>query len=364
MIKKVLLFLIFLSFSLGQLGRISFLDQQINFYFYELFLAVFCFFKLLNLNKKKIINKLINLKIIFIFLGYLLFSFFLNINQFTGIENLISFLYWLRLSFYFLVLITLDEEDLKFGIRIFFYLTVISSLIQYFLYPNLRNLIYLGWDPHQFRLFGLFFDTYLAGAIYGLGFFYFLYSPKKTFLDYMMLFFYFIFIFMTFSRITYISLFFTLFIYYFFYQKRKRFFIFLFSAALVIIILLPKPSGAGVDLGRFFSIKSRMVDYQLGLNWWQKKPIFGWGYNRIRYLKKDLFSHSGASFHSSFLIILVTAGLIGLILFILTLAKIVKGNQQAIFYLLFLIICSLTDNVLLHPFILFLFFSMIKKQDF
>ena len=80
--------------------------------------------------------------------------------------------------------------------------------------------------------------------------------------------------------------------------------------------------------------------------------------NLIEETGSDL-THSGASFHSSFLIILVTSGLIGLTLFILVLIRLAGINEISRFAVLFLSLFSLSDNILLHPFVLFLFFSLI-----
>lgn len=49
-------------------------------------------------------------------------------------------------------------------------LLAIAGLIQVFGYPDLRNLFYLGWDPHYRRVFSTLFDPNFAGIIYALTF--------------------------------------------------------------------------------------------------------------------------------------------------------------------------------------------------
>ena len=193
--------------------------------------------------------------------------------------------------------------------------------------------------------------------MYGLIFFY-LFFQKRNLLNSILLLVYFVFVLVTFSRIGYLSFLLTLGL---IYLKRdiKKFLLIIFFA-LLILFLIPKPSGEGVNLARIFSIKSRMVDYQTALKVWKKSPIVGIGYNRIRYYKKDLVSHSGASFHSSFLIVLVTTGLIGLSLFILSLKNMIEINEYSQYLVYYVAIVSLADNALLHPFILFLLLGLIS----
>ncbi len=39
------------------------------------------------------------------------------------------------------------------------------GLIQFFMYPDLRNLMYLGWDPHYYRLFSTLLDPNYMGLL-------------------------------------------------------------------------------------------------------------------------------------------------------------------------------------------------------
>ena len=129
--------------------------------------------------------------------------------------------------------------------------------------------------------------------------------------------------------------------------------------------LAERSGGEGVNLLRTSTIQSRMVDYDQGLKLWQKNPVLGVGYNRIRYFKQDLgeelrgASHAGASFHSSYLIILVTTGVIGLVAFVYWLWTTSKISNFALISAVFLGVYSLFDNILLHPFILFLWPTLI-----
>jgi hypothetical protein len=232
-------------------------------------------------------------------------------------------------------------------------LTIISTFIQYFFYPDLRNLFYQGWDPHLYRTFGVFFDTSIAASIFGI----FFLTTNQSFIKII----YLILTALSFSRSTYLGISLTL-IYSFINQKqfKKIILFFVFFAALVFFI--PKPSGEGVNLKRLYSITSRVEDYRIGFSFWKNKPLIGYGYNRIRYIKNNISVHSGAAFSSSFLTVLVSSGILGLLSFIYVLWSLRKTNKVAPVLLIFLSIVSLFDNVLLHPFILFLLFINLSDK--
>lgn len=350
-------------FALGQLGRMSFLNQQINVYLYELAL---CFTLVLFFLKYRLKPLQVKNKLLFVsFFISLLFSYIINLSSFYPIANAVALLYLLRLLMYGCFIVYLSCHRLCYR-RSLFYLTatiIISGFLQYFLYPDLRNLFYSGWDPHLYRMFGTFFDTNIAGAVYGLLFFFTLINfPKgqmmiKTALLLLLT----IAISLTFSRSLYAAFLVTLFIY-FWRHKQLKIAIGMLVFFLFLIMVIPKPSGEGVNLGRWFSINARLQDDQAAFKIWSKQPVFGYGYNRIRYLKVDNpseINHAAASFHSSFLIVLVTNGIIGLVLFLLVILRWFGGNNDASYYAIPIIIMSLFDNVLLHPFIIFLLSLMI-----
>jgi len=381
---RYLIYLLFFLLSFGQLGRISFLDQQANIYLHELMMG---FVVIGHMGQIRQIRLIGIWKWTFFFLTVLLLSLINNFWQFNLQQNLIGFLYWGRLVLYFVFFLILfnwgskgSEENkgvLKRGLDIFATLTVIFSYLQYFLYPNLRNLYYLGWDPHHYRVFGLFFDTSITGIILVMMFFWVAEWRNIGFIRPISLIGLIGLILLTYSRITYISFIVGL-IYYFLVTPRRSpsrlrqgsggpvghlrdsVLILLFS---VLIFLLPRPFGEGVKLERIFTIEARAVDFKVGLKLWLEKPILGYGYNRLRYVRKmDNLSHSATAFSSSFLTILVASGVIGLIGLIGLIGGMFKqGNQLTKTIILVVITASLFDNVLLNNFVLLLllvFFSI------
>jgi len=369
-LHKFFIFAVCSTFLIGQIGRISLLGQQINMYVYEPVLFIYTVY-LFYLYKAEPL-KLRLAKVGGLLLGTLGVSLLLNLGLFTRVDTMIALLYLLRLTMYiafflcFYYSVSVDKKlksHLQNSLILFGIATVIATFVQYFLYPDLRNLFYLGWDPHLYRVFGLFFDTFLSGAIYGLMAIFFYFSNdgvlKNKYFKWSLFGVYLLFIFLTYSR----SLYGAFAVIALFILARRSFrsaviFAVLFFAVLVV---LPKPFGEGVNLFRTYSLVSRAKDYKDAVALWSKRPILGYGYNTIRALKLQnglldektaAVSHSGASFHSSFLIILVTGGILGLIGYVSFLALVARTSFVGGVMVVLTSLLSLSDNVLLHPFIL------------
>lgn len=358
----ILFYLTTFLFSFGQLGRISFFDQQINFYLYEIVLTLSLFLLLIKYRLKPVKDAWKKFKPLLFFLTILLISLLMNWLKYNLFENTVASLYFFRIALYFAYFFYLQyhlrknkdfSQTIRYGFFIIAILTIITTVIQYFLYPDLRNLFYQGWDPHLYRTFGVFFDTSIAAAIFGILFL----TANQPVIKVI----YLILIALSFSRSIYLGLFLTL-IYLSIRQKQLKKMALFLLFFIILIIFIPKPAGEGVNLKRFYSINSRVDDYRQGINLWKNQPVLGYGYNRIRYVKNSDSLHSGATFSSSFITILVSSGILGLFGFVLALWSLKKSNRLAPSLLMFLTIVSLSDNVLLHPFILFLLFINLSDK--
>jgi len=370
-----LLFL-FAIFSLGQLGRISFWNQEINFYLYEPLLVVGLIYFFIKFRTTPLKETFKKYKIVLIFIASLFFSFLISFFGYTINQNLVSFLYLIRLLAYLLFFLYLwfflkkKKLSLVKETSLFLIITAVTSFIQFFFYPDLQNLVYLGWDPHFHRMFGVFFDTSSAGAIYGLSFLFIVIKlmkdKKAKKADIAMCLLFLSALILTFARSSYISLFIALF-YYLSTKNTFRFAIFFAMVFFVLFIISPKQFGKGVGLTRTFSISSRISDYQQGIGIWLKHPLFGVGYNRIRYVKeklnlimqKEVPSHAVASFSSSYLMVLISGGIVGFVLFIGSVLTIMRKNREIGLLVLFTAVLSFFDNIFLHPFIMFLLGSFL-----
>ena len=188
----------------------------------------------------------------------------------------------------------------------------------------------------------------------------FLYQAKiNSYFKYFLIIIFLIFLVLTFSRSVYLGFLLTSFFILFRQRKFKYLLVSIFLFGLLIFVV-PKPNGEGVNLLRVFSINSRVKNYQQAIDLWRGNWLIGIGYNHIRYGRESFrIGNAGASYHSSFLIILVTGGVVGLVGWLGFLATLVRQNKKIASVILFLSILSLFDNILLHPFVLFLLLSVI-----
>jgi O-antigen ligase len=301
--------------------------------------------------------------------------------NYSALQNLVGLAYLLRLIMYisfFYLLVTSTSEIKKMAYKsfwIFVILVPLFCIIQYSLYPDLRNLYYLGWDPHLSRVFGSFFDSSVTGTILTLIFFWilvFIKDPIKKnaslILKLFLMLVVFILILLTYSRITYIE--FILGIIWFCYAKigliKTAGLIGVFAA---LLILLPRPFGESVKLERIFTIQSRIEDYQQGIQLFLHNPIIGYGFDRLKYVRGiDVASHAG-NYSSSFLTILVSSGILGFAGFIYFLSRLYMSIPKEMRVFLIIILAgSLFDNLFLDNFVLLTLFlilsiSIIRPSD-
>lgn len=359
------------AFSLGQVARISFQSQLINFYIYEVILAFYIVYLIFKYKLEPIKEAYKKFKFVYWFIMTLFFSTLITSISFSFYENAIAILYLLRPTLYFLFFIYLipifkkQKSDYRKSLNALIWITLITSVIQYFFYPNLRNLSYLGWDPHYFRVFGLFFEPAVAAAIFGLATIR-LFFAQRNFLNPFLIAFFSILGLLTYARGFYLAVVSAITL---FFLKSKNYlklslFLVFFVFALFII---PKPFGEGGKLGRTSTIHSRLVDYQQGVDLWRTKPILGVGYNHLPFLKqlveeRETPNHSTSAFQSTFLTILITSGIIGLVIFLLALSQLGAISQKAFYYTIFLGVFSLVDNIFLQPFVFFLYFYLLLEE--
>ena len=357
MFDLLLLAGIFLSLLAGQFARIELINDLANVYIHEFLLVVFIAHSVQQFGVKPL-RAIRRSKTTLLFILMLFFSFFLSLREFTVLQNTIAILYLFRIILYALfgmyLFILIKRKRyvrifiLKFLI-LFSILLLVTTAIQFIFFPDFWNLYALGWDPHLYRASAIYFDIFIAAALYGsLAFFWF--SRNQKILAFLFV----IALALTFSRSAYFAFIISL-LYVFISQKRwKELFISL-SLFILLIIFVPKPFGEGGNLLRTASINSRILDYKLALALWQKKPLFGFGYNRIRFAKEQLNlalidsrSHSLSSFHSSFLMILVTTGILGFASFLSLVGIFFIKYPRMRVYCIYILSMSLFDNVLLH----------------
>ena len=381
---KILIYSTLFFFIFGQLGRIHIPDQPIYFYFYEVLVALtsvifISHYKLQPFNyvKKKVP--------ITLFLAWMGVSFVISLFYYTLNENIIASLYALRLVMYGIYILYFYHHvkvtHLKLGASLIIIsgIILLGSVFQYYLYPNIGNIAYLGWDPHISRLVGVFLDPPIAAGMFFLGGWYLInkaQKAKRPVIKVILLVVSFILIVLTYSRGAFLAILGVILLFGI-TLKRYKITAVMVLTIIVLIFLIPKAQTESINLLRTASITARLEDYRKGFEIWQKNPIFGIGYNHIRFEKEkyidEVFvedydpSHGIASFHSSFMIILVAGGVGGLSLFMYVLSILARKNMFFLMSVCFLSIISMFDNVLLHPFVIFflgvLFVSDVHSSD-
>lgn len=295
------------------------------------------------------------------FIYFVLFCFFslaLNYSLFTVHGSL----YLLRFVSYSFVAIYISNYFKKQ--IIISYLLILSCTaavfgwFQYFLYPDLTSLKYLGWDDHLLRMVGTFLDPTYLGLILVLGIIlasnrfpkimYFLFSSLAF----------------TYSRASYLIA--ILFLIY----KKKFLALFIFT---LILFLIPKNIGEGTTLTRTVSANNKLINYSQTFEIFKKSPLFGVGFNNMCSARQKYLGDTNPDFHScsgadsSVLFLLATTGIIGTMMFVNMVYRIwyIGSPQHTKYNILYttsfiaVLIHSLFANSLFYPHIMFWLFVLI-----
>lgn len=373
---RTILFLLLLCFPLGVLTRLPTVNNSnIHIYFQDIlifFLAIFILVRKFVHKQKFSLPPLTKNFLFFIFTA--VFSLIFNFYQLESKEIFVSSFYLLRWVFYTLVYFAAfnafkykNEHERIFKILILAgSLSAFFGILQYFLYPNLRNLSYLGWDPHEYRIFGTFLDAGFMGIILVLNLVLITWMwfkgkvfVKKYFLEFLWFLSY-VALILTYSRSSYLSFIVSTILFSYIF-KNFKFLIFIIAIFVFSIIFLPRPSGEGVKLERTSTINARFDNYFETANVIRKNYLFGVGFNAYRYQREDNHSsnnvNSGAGADSSLLFVWATTGIFGLILYLHLWFKsvFIKQSYQKLILLTVstVIIHSLFLNTLFYPWIMF-----------
>lgn len=369
------LIFLFASFSLGELGRIG-LGNAISAGVIDLSIAFLALVWFLKYRK----GHYVLLKPIALFAFAALLSLVLNIKNYPQNQLLVSSMYLIRWILYSSLYFVFADIGKKLNKKITKYMVfsgfviLLIGLAQFVLYPSLRDLYYLGWDEHLYRLFSVFLDPNFAGVILVLYFIFVFIKRNELFtnkaLSYIILILTFLGIVLTYSRgallmfivsaVTYAVI-------------NKNWKIIGLTIALFIglfIVLSPRFYLENTNLLRTVSTKERLETAGSAIRVWQKNPL-GVGFDTYRYARqkygeKDLSlfgpSHSGAGVDNSFIFVLVTAGIEGLLAYLFLLWRMfglgfakIKTNKWGMILVLSsagLIINSLTINSIFYSFIM------------
>lgn len=330
-ILKILLILILVFFPFGELIRFTVSDNVIVKPIDIVAGILLLWTIFLYIKNKKFQLSLKPYYFYFPFVG--LISLLINSYWLNTLELFASFLYLLRWVSYMSIFFAMLQVDQKFRNKIMLFLfidgfiVVLIGFLQYFFYPNLNNLFYLGWDNHLYRLFSSFLDPNFVGAFFVL-FFIFIggllfnnLKNKKIVVFYTVsLVLTFIAIVLTYSRSALIMLIVSGVLFFILKKKKKIIFLLLGSIVLFIIISSPFFYIENLNLFRSYSSLSRINYTEKGLIIFKDNPLIGVGFDSYRYAQyKYHFEkpvnqnpvHNASGTDNSFIFILATTGIIG-----------------------------------------------------
>lgn len=372
---KFLLSLFFILLAFGQLARIS-IYPSITVASYEFVIPFIVLTTLLyvTFDETKLRSYFSNnmVRAWSIFLEVLLMSLLFSLHKFTTAQNMVAAAYLIRFALYgalFFSLRTVKKNILEQGIHLFTGLTIFFSCVQYFLFPRMQALTKLGWDPHEFRVFGSFLDVTTTGMILCLLFFYYLMKhvliENRRLMSVAVISMLFLLILLTYSRITYIGMAVGLIL----LMAKKiqiKAVIGIAMAFIIGIFILPKLPGESTNLQRTFSISSRIQNMQKGLAYWKDNKVFGVGYNQLSSLvpSSGPYDHADSAFSSSYITILASAGLVGFLASLFLVMRLYMNTSATGKILVsILAVSSVFDNVFLMGSVLAVFIPLIALED-
>lgn len=335
-VKTVFVILLF-AFTLGEITRF---DLGNNIYvkltdFIVVVLLLVWLIKSFRIKNNKIFRDKL-LPSIIVFVGIAFISLLVNIKNLSSSEFIVSFLYLARWILYSFVYFVVKSFPYKFKEKILYTLVINGALIvlfgfiQYFFYPNLRNLYYLGWDEHLYRMFSSFLDPNFAGAFFVLYLIFlaelFKYQLEKRKKLAMLIGFVSLFtllaIYLTYSRSALVMLFVSSFVFLIFIKKVKWMIGLIIISAVFILLTSENFYIENVNLFRTASVEARLDSGRNALQIIKDNILIGVGFNAYRYVQirykfidkeEDPKNHAGAGTDNSFLFILATTGVIGLV---------------------------------------------------
>jgi len=257
------------------------------------------------------------------FIGIGIMSLLMQIPTYPVTEVLAGSAYLVRFVLYaWLYFVIAEEKDTKFWLRGLYSVGVVMGtlgIMQFFIYPDLRNVMYLGWDPHYYRLFSTLLDPNFMGIILLLTFLLggVVLEKKQRLLPLLLQSVVGVAYILTFSRSAYVAGFSAL----LFYAVAKRQWKYLLIGCIVLlcVLVIPKKGGYSASMFRLESSLARVTNWTESVQLIEKSPVIGHGFNMLRSVKtpdwqktEEDLSHATSGVDNSILFVGVTTGVLGL----------------------------------------------------
>jgi len=334
---NLLINLLIFSLPLGVVFRITPI-QNVSFYPHDILAGLIFLFVLFQIiiRREKIKEKKLFIMIaLFLSVGFI--SLVINSGHLSAQAFLTSLAYLVRYAAYASIIFAFQFLDKKFKESINIKLIAAGTLftfvgfVQYLLYPNLRNLYYLGWDEHLYRLFSTFLDPNFAGAFLVLFILLLtenvirsIKNQKKLIFFSILWAFTLIAILLTYSRSAFIMLIVGVGVLLALHKLYKVIAI-LGIMFIALFILFSNRNIEGLNPLRIASVEARIESANEAISIFSKNPILGVGFNAYRYAlnrygfrteQGSVVSNADAGTDNSYLFVLATTGIIGFLIYL------------------------------------------------
>lgn len=338
----LLTILLWTSLLFGQLGSIP-LGDGVSIYAQDIVLCLMIFMAVIRYGLLKKIRKFQLIRPIILFIGVGIVSLFVN----PTVKGSLYLLRWAVYSlFYGVILLSpLSARFWLWWLASFGVALGAVGLVQFVWYPDLRNLWYLGWDPHYYRVFATLLDPNFVGILLVLTIFVLVFLHRRIEWQIAVVG---VALLLTYSRSSYLALLAGVGVVIFSFKRWKEG-LFLVLLFLVAIVYLPKAGGDTLSLDRYDSTVSRLQNWQQAIARIRDRPVFGHGMN------------TGLGIDSSLLFVGVTTGIVGFMSYFWLMAeqiKLVRRFKNKPFRVLFyatlaaLFTHSLFVNSLFYPWVM------------
>lgn len=210
-----------------------------------------------------------------------------------GAVSVSEFLYigrWVMYAGVYVYMRTLSKKEQNAWLIALFVAGVALSgigLLQLWLYPDLRNLEYIGWDPHYLRVFSTVFDPNFAGIVFALSIVLGLsltgiYSKYKRAIG-LGISILFVALIFTYSRSSYAGIIAGMVVWLASTKSYRALAIFL-GVFLFSVLFLPYRGWESQDLLRTTSAAARIGSMRMGWEMFTTSPVFGVGFKQERVL--------------------------------------------------------------------------------
>ncbi|OQA82463.1 MAG: O-Antigen ligase [Microgenomates group bacterium ADurb.Bin238] len=362
-LPKLLLICLAFIWPFGQLFEVPLSHPQIHIYLLDLISLSLLLVVVLNKKNWRVVKKDPLTKPYLIFTSVASFSLLLASFSLSPTDLLISAAYLVRWlvypGIYFALRIYSKPNLTRHYLLLSLLAFTLLGFLQYFFFPDVRSLFYLGFDDHFYRLVGTLFDPNFTGFVLVVFTLLLLHQPApQKYLVVLSA----IALALTYSRASYLALFVAL--VYLGLRRFKPIYLVIFALISLSLVFSPKPYGEGVNLLRTFSISSRLEDSRQGLNLFGQKPILGHGFNTLKSIKSGdplIPSRAQGGFSNSYVFVLVTTGLVGFVAYLYLLCSLytlLKPSPALTASFISILIHSFFNHSLFYIFILTLLFAL------